>query len=151
MKIPILFLLIVLLAVFSSVSFAQKSEPSAYLGTWSNGRGEQLIINDDTVKYGKNRVLHYKDITKASDGNFFNLQIINPGKQNYFSRYVSLTINPEAKPAEMTLKSYNTMKDLIDDENVQGSDTWYLDAVGLINFRENILTAQLNIAGHVVG
>ena len=146
MKIHIL-LAVILLAAFSSVSFAQQAEPLAYLGSWSNGRGEELVVRDRTVKYGTNRALNYRDITKASDGSFFNLKIINPGKENYFSPYVSLTINLEAKPREMTLKNYNTLKDLMDDENMQGTDTWYLDSVGLLNFREmtyqNILTAQI--------
>lgn len=131
------FLIALFLLAFSAINFAQESEPPAYLGNWSNGRGEQLIITDRTVKYGKNRTLNYRDITKASDGSFFNFQIINPGKENYFSKYVSLSINTEANPAEMTIKNYNTLKDLVADENEQGSATWYLDAVGSNSTRRN--------------
>lgn len=129
-------LIVLFLLAFSTVNFAQESEPPTYLGNWSNGRGEQLMITDRTVKYGKNRALNYKDITKATDGSFFNLQIINPGKESYFSKYVSLSIDSSANFADMTIKNYNTLKDLMADKNKHGSDTWYFDAVGSNNMRK---------------
>lgn len=126
MKIKII-LLIALVATLSLANFAQTANQAPFIGEWSNGRGFQLTVTESTLKLGANKAVRYKDVTKVSDGNIFYLQVINPGKMNYFSNFIAVTIDPDTDPAEMQLTFYKTYKNLFDGENEQGNDTFYRD------------------------
>jgi hypothetical protein len=95
----------------------------AYVGRWSNGRGETLSITARTLRFANDRPVYYRDVTKVTDGNHFSIQITNPGKLNYFSRFLALEIGK----GEMKMTLYNSYREMFDGENPQGESTWYRD------------------------
>lgn len=116
-----------LVLTLSLMSLAIIKKPAVYTGEWSNGRGFRLVITEQTVKLGNNKALKYKDVTKVTDGTVFYLQIFNPGKMNYFSDFIAVTLDSEDDPTEMQITQYETFKDMFDGENAQGTDTFYRD------------------------
>jgi hypothetical protein len=94
-----------------------------YLGRWSNGRGETLAITARTLQFANDRAVYYRDVTKVTDGHHFSIQITSPGKINYFSRFLALSV----ENGEMTMTLYNSYREMFDGENPQGESTWYRD------------------------
>lgn len=94
-----------------------------YVGTWSNGRGETLLINPNTIKFGNAQKVNYKNVTRATDGTYFEIQITSSGKINFFQRFLSLKI--EGK--QMTMTGYNSYRDMNLAQNQGLQVTWYRD------------------------
>src|SRR6266403_1574488 len=46
-----------------------------YVGEWSNGRGETLVITGSTIKFGSDRAVPYRDVTRVTNGREFHLEI----------------------------------------------------------------------------
>ncbi len=119
-----------LVLAFGSASLAQSNDEAVYIGKWSNGRGFELTLTKRTLKLGAaSKMLRFVDITKVSDGSTFYLQVFNPGKLNYFSSFAVVTVDWESKPAKMRVVFYRTLRDLFDSENVQCSESFYLEDV----------------------
>lgn len=119
--------ILALLLCLSSQNFAQSNLKGAYVGNWSNGRGEPMFIIIGTIQYGKDKPLKYRDVTKVTDGSYFNLEITEPGKINYFTKFLSLSVDAEKK-SEMKMTFYNSYQDMFDGNNSQGENNWYRDA-----------------------
>ncbi|MBW4630953.1 MAG: hypothetical protein KME30_03335 [Iphinoe sp. HA4291-MV1] len=100
---------------------ANSSQP--YIGKWSNGRGETLSITPTTIKYGKDKKLSYKNITKVTDGTYFTIQITSPGKINFFQRFLSLKVEGN----QMKMVGYNSYKDMYSGQNQGLEVNWYRD------------------------
>lgn len=100
-------------------SLARAAQP--YVGEWSNGRGETLSITPTTIRFAKDRKLNYKDVTRVTDGSFFQIQITSSGKINYFSRFLSLNVNGK----EMNMVGYNSFQDMRNGNKKQLQVTWY--------------------------
>jgi hypothetical protein len=115
-----------LLALFlvGLIGFAHAESGFPYRGEWSNGRGETLVIKQDAMRFGKDAPAPYRDITKATDGSYFMLQLTAKEKVNYFSKFLSLSIEGE----EMKMKMFNSLQDMKSDENPQGEVTWYRES-----------------------
>ncbi|MEI2582421.1 hypothetical protein [Scytonema sp. PRP1] len=94
-----------------------------YVGTWSNGRGETLLINPNTIKFGNDKKVSYKNVTRATDGTYFEIQITSSGKINFFQKFLSLKI--EGK--QMTMTGYNSYRDMNLAQNQGLQVTWYRD------------------------
>lgn len=94
-----------------------------YIGMWSNGRGETLSISPNTIKFGNDKKLTYKNITRATDGTYFEIQITSSGKINFFQKFISLKI--EGK--QMTMTGYNSYRDMNLAQNQSLQVTWYRD------------------------
>jgi hypothetical protein len=94
-----------------------------YIGRWSNGRGETLSINAQTIQFANDRPVHYRDVTKVTDGHHFSIQITTRGKINYFSRFLALAV----EKGEMKMTLYNSYREMFDGENSQGESAWYRD------------------------
>lgn len=101
-----LLLAAVLCLVAVSAQTAKYKAP--YIGEWSNGRGEVLIITESTVKFEDQKTLRYQDITKASDGSSFTLLISSP--KGFFSKYVGITIKGEDED-EMRTEVFANIED----------------------------------------
>ena len=110
--------------IFGTSSFAQTTK-AGYIGKWSNGRGEPLTITAATIRYGTDKPLKYKDVTKVSDGAYFNLQIVEKGEINYLTKFISFSIGEGEKADEMKMTLYDTFKDMFDGVNSQGENTWF--------------------------
>lgn len=107
----------ILLALLSTLGRASDAQP--YLGNWSNGRGETLVITAKTLKFQKDKPVPYRDVTKASDGKFFQLQVTAEGKVNYLSRFIRLTLKANA---EMKMEGAATFNG-----DAESQSTWYRD------------------------
>lgn len=94
-----------------------------YIGRWSNGRGETLAITLRTLQFANDRPVYYRDVTKVTDGQHFSIQITSPGKINYFSKFLALSI----ENGQMTMTLYNSYQEMFDGENPQGESTWDRD------------------------
>jgi hypothetical protein len=99
------------------------TERPPYLGNWSNGRGETLTVTERTLRFNNDKAVTYRDVTKVTDGNYFLLEVTAKGKVNYFSKYMSLTIEGD----EMKMVLYNSYLDMFDGKNPQGNSTWSRD------------------------
>jgi hypothetical protein len=60
---------------------------------------------------------------KATDANYFSLEVATTGNTNYSSKYMSLEINRH----EMKMRLYNSYQDMFDGRNPQRKSTWTLD------------------------
>jgi len=86
--------------VFGFASARAADEPP-YLGSWSNGRGETLVITEKTIRLGDGPKVAYRDVTRGTDGSSFELQITAPGKVNGFPGK-TLGVTCESDEMEMT-------------------------------------------------
>ncbi len=71
--------------------------PLPYGGEWSNGRGKTLTITESTLQFAEDKPVKYKDITRATDGSSFELQITTPGEVNAFpGKFVSVVLEDDS-------------------------------------------------------
>ena len=96
----------------------------SYLGSWSNGRGETLVITAKTIQFGDDRPLPYRDITRATDGSLFELQIKARGAANGFG---GNTLGVECEGDSMKITAYASHAAYMQEENPKSVVTWYKD------------------------
>jgi hypothetical protein len=114
------------LALIGAVSLLVPSAQASalpYLGEWSNGRGETLVITAKTLQFGEGKPLPYRDITRATDGQTFQLQITAAGQVNGMGKFLQVSCAGE----KMHVVSYASGADLMHDENVASDVTWFRD------------------------
>ena len=95
-----------------------------YLGSWSNGRGETLVITAKTIQFGDDRPLPYRDITRATDGSLFELQINARGVANGFG---GNTLGVECERDSMKITAYASHAAYMQEENPKSVVTWHKD------------------------
>jgi hypothetical protein len=117
-------LLVSLLACFS-LSPATAEEGTPYLGEWSNGRGETLTITAKTIQFADNRAVAYRDVTRASDGSIYELELTARGEVNAFP---GKTLAVEIDGDTMKMTGYRSHADLIAERNPQQIVTWERDS-----------------------
>ncbi len=111
-----------LCALMASATFAADELP--YVGEWSNGRGETLVITAKTICFAQGKPVPYRDLTRATDGKSFTLQITAPGEVNGFAeKFLAVTCGDD----EMRLVGYKSSEDLLQDKNPGSDVTWYKD------------------------
>ena len=98
-----------------------------YVGDWSNGRGETLVITSNTIKFDSDKPVPYHDVTKVTNGREFNLQITTEAKLNYLTEFVHVSFGEGEKTDQMKMTLYNSRKDMEGGENSQGEATWDRD------------------------
>ena len=121
---------IILACLFCVIALAVAGAalPAApYVGAWSNGRGDTLVITGGTIKFANDKAVGYRDITRVTNGQEFDLEVTAPGKLNYLSKYLHISMAEGAKPEEMKMTLYDSLKDMRDGENSVGEATWYRD------------------------
>jgi hypothetical protein len=119
-----------LLAVFLFTGltvYAAKEWKDPYVGEWSNGRGDVLVITGSTIKFGRDKAVSYRDITRVTNGKEFNLEITTQGNLNYLTKFLHISIAEGDKPDEMKMTLYDSRKDIEEGKNSQGEATWYRD------------------------
>lgn len=105
----------------SSLPFLLTSEAQPYIGKWSSGSGETLSITSNRIKFGDGKGVTYKDITKATDGNTFQINITGHGLPKGVERFMFLKIDGD----KMTMTGYNSYEDMQSGQN-QGSEVnWF--------------------------
>ena len=108
-----------------SVDLIGRGEP--YFGEWSNGRGETLVITGSTIKFGNDKAVNYRDVTRVTNGREFHLEITTDANLNYLTKYLHISFGDGNKTDEMKMSLYNSRKDMEDGENAQGEATWDRD------------------------
>jgi len=98
-----------------------------YVGEWSNGRGEILIITSSTIKFGNDKAVPYRDITRVTNGREFHLEITTDAKLNYLTKFLHVSFGEGEKTDQMKMTLYDSRKDMEDGENSQGEATWDRD------------------------
>jgi hypothetical protein len=99
-------------------------EDLSYIGNWSNGRGETLVITEKTLKFGDDRAVSYRDITRATDGSTYELQITTKGEINAFpGKIVGLSLENDS----MQMKVFASHGDYMQDTKPLSVVTWYKD------------------------
>ncbi len=118
-----------LLAIFLSAGFAYAREKwkDPFIGEWSNGRGDTLVIAGSTIRFGRDKAVSYHDITRVTDGKQFNLEITTQGNLNYLTKFLHISMGEGDKSDEMKMTLYDSRKELDAGENSQGEATWYRD------------------------
>ena len=99
-------------------------EPRPYLGEWSNGRGETLTITAKTIQFADNHPVSYRDVTRDSEDETYELQITARGEINAFPGK-TLVISCEKDSMEMT--GYASHDAYVHDEEPMSVVTWYRD------------------------
>lgn len=95
-----------------------------YVGEWSNGRGDTLVITSNTIRFGSDKGVPYHDVTRVTNGREFNLQITIDARLNYLTEFVHISFGEGEKTDQMKMTLYNSRKDMEDGENSQGEATW---------------------------
>lgn len=128
MKIRHAALLLAVSLLASLTAYAGKKWKDPYIGEWSNGRGETLIITSNNIKFGNEKAVSYHDITRVTDGREFMLQITTEGELNYLTKFLHVSIGGEGdKVDQMKMTLYISRKELEAGANSQGEATWYRD------------------------
>jgi hypothetical protein len=113
------FLCLLLLGLMAAAGVAGPIAAQPYIGEWSNGRGEPLIITASTIKFSNNAPVAYHDVTRGSDGKSFTLQLTAKGKLNYLSPFMRLTLNGKAEMSSEGADTFNG--------EMTSSAKWYRD------------------------
>ena len=114
-----------LLFLVLALSAAAEDDAPLYLGTWSNGRGETLVITRKTMQLGDNRPFNFRDVTRVSDGESYELEITTRGEIKGFS---GKTLHVTFEEGAMEMTGYKSHTDFMQGGEVQMQVTWYKDA-----------------------
>ena len=121
-------LLLVVSSLVGLTAYAGKKWKDPYIGEWSNGRGETLVITSNNIRFGNEKAVSYHDITRVTDEKEFMLQITTEGELTYLTKFLRVSIGGgEDKADEMKMTLYDSRKELEAGENSQGEVTWYRD------------------------
>jgi hypothetical protein len=116
---------IIAFAAAVAISSVRAAEERPYLGEWSNGRGETLKLTPSTIQFGKDKPVAYRDVTRASDGSDFELQITSAGKVNAFP---GKTLGLHCEGDTMKMTGYASHTDFMQGGEVQMEVTWDRDS-----------------------
>jgi len=115
---------LLLLQILACAAFAASDEPP-YLGEWSNGRGETLTITAKTIQFADDKPVAYRDVTRATDGESFELQITTRGEVNAFAgKTLAVVIDGDT----MKMTGYLSHADYMQEKNPQQIVTWERDS-----------------------
>jgi hypothetical protein len=109
----------------TSGGIVRASEAQPYLGAWSNGRGETLAITATTVRFAEDKPVPYRDVTRATDGTLFELQLTAAGEVNGFG---GKTLVLELEDDALKITAYASHGDSMQEKDPQSVVTWYREA-----------------------
>ena len=113
----------VLVQLFAIAAAASDAQP--YLGSWSNGRGETLVITGKTLQFNDDDAVPYRDVTEGTDGSVFELQITAKGDVNGFGgKFIGVTIEDDS----MKMVTYRSHGDYMREANPQSVVTWFRES-----------------------
>lgn len=116
--------LVVCAMLMTSLLFAGPPEKAAYLGEWSNGHGDTLVITEKAIRFAQDQPIPYRDLTRATDGKTFALQITAIGEVNAFAqKFLAVDCDDD----EMRMIGYTSSEDLLKEKNPGSNVTWYRD------------------------
>jgi hypothetical protein len=95
----------------------------AYVGEWSNTRGETMYFTKKKLFYGRDESVRFDDISRTTDGRNYVIQIGVPGTINFFNRSKFVALVVDRRRLQMIL--YNSYRDMSNRRNPQGETTWF--------------------------
>ncbi len=101
------------------------AEPVPYLGEWSNGRGETLVVTRTTLQFANDKPVPYRDVTRATEGQTFELMITASGPVNAFS---GKTIGLSCKEKSMTMTTFASHSAYMQENEPRSVVTWFKDS-----------------------
>jgi hypothetical protein len=114
-----------LLFLIAVASAARADDTPLYVGSWSNGRGETLVITSKTMQFGDDRPFSFRDVTRVSDGESYELQITTRGEINGFP---GKTLHLTFEEGAMEMTGYKSHAEFMQGGDVQMQVTWYKDS-----------------------
>jgi hypothetical protein len=117
-------LLCFLVALLSLGSIARADEAQPYIGEWSNGRGETLVITASTIKFANDRAIAYRDVTRGTDGSAFELQLSGSKPANGFGGN-TLALDLDGETLKIT--AYTSHAHYMEERDPQSVVTWFKD------------------------
>ena len=100
---------------------ADKPHELRYIGEWSDGRGEVLVVTANKLRVGS-RTSSYKEIARSKDERSFRFQVTSGGG-GLDGRFLSIEVGRE----EMSMREYRTLADCLDDKGVAAVVAWSRD------------------------
>lgn len=122
---PIAACCLALVTLLAVLPYAGASEERPYLGEWSNGRGETLTVTEKTIQFAEEHPVAYRDVTRATDGSDFELQITGAGKLSGLAGN-TLALHCHGDTMEMT--GYASHAAYMQGGEVQMQVTWDRDS-----------------------
>jgi hypothetical protein len=114
--------LVLLVVAATCPLFANGELP--YIGSWSNGRGETLVITAKTLQFADDEPVPYRDITRATDAETFLLHITASGEVNAFAeKFLGVVITSDS----MTVTGYPSQVAYMEDRDAGSVVTWFKD------------------------
>lgn len=104
---------------------ARADDTPPFLGSWSNGRGETLTITRTTIQFADDAAVPYRDVTRATDGQDFELQITARGEINGFP---GKTLAVHCEGGSMKITGYASHADYMQGGEVQAEGSWEKDS-----------------------
>ena len=84
-----------------------------------------MIITDKTIQFGDDKPVAYRDVTRATDGSDFELQITARGEVNAFpGKTLAISVDGET----MDMIGYLSHADYMEEKNPQQIVTWERDS-----------------------
>ena len=114
----------VVLTILAGGGPACATEQAQYIGTWSNGRGERLVIMENTLQFNKDKALKYRDLTEEPDGESFELEIVGVKNPNGFGGNILVL---EFDGEEMKMTAYGARGDIGEEDKITAAVTWSRD------------------------
>jgi endonuclease YncB( thermonuclease family) len=105
-----------------AAAITRAAEDAPYIGSWSNGRGETLVITEKTIRLRDGRALPYRDVTRATDGSTFELQISAKAAVNGFG---GNTLGVECDGDSMKITAYASHAAYMQGGEPQSVVTWF--------------------------
>lgn len=117
-------------AIISAVALmmhatARADDAQPYIGSWSNGRGETLTITAKAIQFADQKPLSYRDVTRATDGKDFELQITASGNVAAFG---GKTLGVHCDGDEMHITGYASHAAYMQGGDVQSETNWFRDS-----------------------
>jgi hypothetical protein len=111
-----------LVALVSLTAPAAGDEAQPYIGEWSNGRGEVLVITATTIKFANDRAVPYRDVTRGTDGSSFELQLNASKPVNGFG---GNTLALELDGETLKITAFRSHAGYMQDGEPQSIVTWF--------------------------
>ena len=101
------------------------AEELPYLGHWSNGRGETLVLTTKTLRFAHDKPATYRDVTSTRNGTRFELQITTAGEVNAFP---GKTVGVKIADNPMEMTTFSSHADYVKGTGRLSKVTWFKDS-----------------------
>jgi hypothetical protein len=109
MRTKCLWLVLYFATQLPALGLPEVSPSPPYIGEWSNGRGELLVITSTTLRFQKDKPVPYRTIPRATVDSAHKLEITARGPVNYFQKFLWLIMRNEK---EMIIEHFDSLSQI---------------------------------------